>query len=53
MKCLLSIGVTDLHPVKLFVDPTVVLVSTRVEDAVIDRLDPEYRTRGSVNGESE
>lgn len=28
---------------KLFIDPTVVLVSTRCEEAVIERLDPERR----------
>lgn len=40
-------------PVKPYIDPTIILVSTRVDDAVIDRLDPELRSRGSVAGDSE
>jgi hypothetical protein len=34
--------------VRLFIDPTIVLVSMKIDDAVIDRFDPNYR-----NGESQ
>jgi DNA mismatch repair protein MSH5 len=38
--------------VKLFIDPTVVLVSTRCNEELINRLDPEMaNARGSVAGE--
>ena len=36
---------------KLFIDPTVLLVSTKCDEEVINRLDPEMRSlRGSVDG---
>lgn len=36
---------------KLFIDPTVVLISTRCNDEVVNRLDPEMRNaRASVDG---
>ncbi|RMY41467.1 hypothetical protein D0866_00587 [Hortaea werneckii] len=39
--------------VKLFVDPTVILVSTKCTEDVLDRLDPEMREqRASVDGRS-
>ena len=39
---------------KLFIDPTVILVSTKCNDEVIDRLDPELRNqRASVDGRSD
>jgi len=34
---------TNMKIVKLYNEPTVVLVSTRMEDAIIDRLDPDAR----------
>ena len=44
---------TDSSLVKLFVDPTVVLVSSRCDDEVFNRLDPEMRNpRASVDGRS-
>jgi DNA mismatch repair protein MSH5 len=36
--------------VKTFIDPTVVLVSTKIDDAVIDRFDPEARNSESTSG---
>ena len=38
----------DSTIVKLYIDPTVVLVSTRIDDAVVERLDPEAASRASV-----
>ena len=35
---------------KTFIDPTVILVSTKINDAVIDRFDPEARSGESVSG---
>ncbi|KAF1364822.1 mismatch repair protein 5 [Lizonia empirigonia] len=36
-----------------FIDPTVVLVSTKIDDIVIDRLDPKAKTGESVNGDAD
>ena len=36
---------------KLHVQPTVVLLSTKVDESVDAHLDPEGRSRGSVAGE--
>ncbi|KAI7088979.1 hypothetical protein KC356_g2889 [Hortaea werneckii] len=42
-----------VESLKLFVDPTVVLVSTKCSEDVLDRLDPEMRDqRASVDGRS-
>jgi DNA mismatch repair protein MSH5 len=42
---------TDTLVVKLFVEPTVVLVNTKCDDDVVGRLDPELRDpRASVDG---
>lgn len=38
----------DISPVKVFIEPTVVLVPTRVDDALLDQLDPELRARGTT-----
>lgn len=38
--------------VKVYIDPTVVLVSTKTDDAVIDRLDPDGRSGSSNSGDS-
>ena len=35
---------------KTFIDPTVILLSTKIDDAVIDRFDPEARSGESVSG---
>lgn len=37
--------------VKLRIEPTVMLLSVRVDDSVTGHLDPEGRVRGSVNGD--
>jgi len=40
--------------VRLFVNPTVILVPYRLDENIIDRLDPEHRARGSTSdGRSE
>ncbi|KAJ9647903.1 chaperone ATPase hsp78 [Coniosporium tulheliwenetii] len=46
-------GVDVVDALKPYIDPTIILVSTRVDDAVIDRLDPELRSRGSVAGDND
>lgn len=38
---------------KTYIDPTVVLVSTKIDDIVIDRLDPKTKTGESVNGDAD
>jgi DNA mismatch repair protein MSH5 len=38
---------------RVFIDPTVVLVSTKIDDAVIDRFDPEARSSGSMTAEND
>jgi len=39
-------------PVKLFINPTIILASTRADDNVINCLDPEAREQNSCNGSS-
>ena len=39
--------------VKTFIDPTVILVSTKIDDAVIDRFDPEAKSGGSVSSSND
>lgn len=44
---------TNITTVKLFIDPTVVLVSSKCGDEVFNRLDPEMRNpRASIDGRS-
>ncbi|KAF2832856.1 hypothetical protein CC86DRAFT_414515 [Ophiobolus disseminans] len=38
---------------RLFIDPTVILVSTKIDDTVVDRFDPEAKNGGSVSGVSD
>lgn len=38
---------------KIFVNPTVILVSTKIDDAVIDRLDPDARSGESISGNND
>ena len=38
---------------RLFIDPTVIVVSTKIDDAVIDRFDPEAKNGGSVSGDND
>ena len=40
---------TDYGSVKLHADPTVILLSMRVDESVDAQLDPERASRGSVN----
>lgn len=42
-----------LLAVRLSVEPTVILVSTKIDDSVIDRFDPENKNRGSVSGDND
>lgn len=52
-KCrLFQIFQSNLAVVRLYVDPTLILVSTKIDDTVIDRLDPEARNRDSISGNS-
>ncbi|KAK7535827.1 muts domain V-domain-containing protein [Phyllosticta citribraziliensis] len=46
-------GVDIVDALKLYIEPTVVLVSTRVDDAVFDKLDPERRRGSSVDGSND
>ncbi|KAL1634726.1 hypothetical protein SLS56_002128 [Neofusicoccum ribis] len=43
-------GLEAIDALKLYINPTVVLVSTKVDDAVLDRLDPERKSVGSIDG---
>ena len=38
-------------PVKLHIQPTVVILSMRVDETVEKHFDPDGRSRGSINGE--
>lgn len=38
---------------RTYIEPTVVLVSTRIDDAIIDRLDPDMRIRESTVDEQD
>ncbi|KAF2182192.1 hypothetical protein K469DRAFT_636979 [Zopfia rhizophila CBS 207.26] len=46
-------GVDVVDALKLYIDPTVILVSAKIDDAVIDKLDPEARSRGSRGGSND
>ncbi|KAF2495890.1 hypothetical protein BU16DRAFT_560749 [Lophium mytilinum] len=46
-------GVDVVDALKSFIEPTVVLVSARADDAVIDRLDPEARGSTSIDGSND
>lgn len=39
--------------VRVYIDPTVILVSTRIDDRVIDCLDPDFKSGGSVSGDND
>jgi DNA mismatch repair protein MSH5 len=39
--------------VKLFIDPTIILVSTKVDDSVIDRFDPESKSGDLLSGDND
>ena len=38
-------------PVKLHIQPTVVILPMRVDDSVEKHFDPDGRSRGSINGD--
>jgi DNA mismatch repair protein MSH5 len=42
-----------IEALRMFIDPTVILVSTKIDDAVIDRFDPEARNSGSVSRDND
>ncbi|KAF3049875.1 MutS protein msh5 [Didymella keratinophila] len=47
----IQIGDVDIvDTLKTFIDPTVILLSTKIDDAVIDRFDPEARSGDSASG---
>ncbi|KAF2145739.1 uncharacterized protein K452DRAFT_244048, partial [Aplosporella prunicola CBS 121167] len=43
-------GADMVDALKLYVDPTVILVPARIDETVLDKLDPEQRRYGSVDG---
>ncbi|KAI9670699.1 MAG: MutS protein msh5 [Alyxoria varia] len=43
-----NVEIVDM--LKLFIEPTMILVSSKADDAVLDHLDPGSRLRGSGNG---
>ncbi|KAH7095817.1 muts domain V-domain-containing protein [Paraphoma chrysanthemicola] len=50
----IAMGDVDVvDTLKTFIDPTVILVSTKIDDAVIDRFDPDARTSGSVSSDND
>lgn len=42
-----------IDALRMFIDPTVILVSTKIDDTVIDRFDPEARSGSSVSGDND
>lgn len=56
-KCLrppyLAFQLTNGRRVRLFIDPTIILVSTKIDDTVIDRFDPKSKNGGSVSGDND
>ncbi|KAF2632157.1 hypothetical protein BU25DRAFT_487709 [Macroventuria anomochaeta] len=50
----IQIGDDDIvDTLKTFIDPTVILVSTKIDDAVINRFDPEAKSGESVSGNND
>ncbi|ORY09079.1 mismatch repair protein 5 [Clohesyomyces aquaticus] len=43
-------GADIVNSLKAFIQPTVVLLSTKIDDEVIEKLDPENKSRGSGDG---
>jgi DNA mismatch repair protein MSH5 len=43
----------EYRAVKLFIDPTIILVSTKVDDSVIDRIDPEFKSGDLLSGDND
>lgn len=44
---------TDDDAVKLFINPTVILLSTKIDDKVIERIDPEAGSAESMSGDND
>jgi DNA mismatch repair protein MSH5 len=42
-----------IDTLRMFIDPTVILVSTKIDDSVIDRFDPEAWSGGSASGDND
>jgi hypothetical protein len=42
-----------IDALRMYIDPTVILVSTKIDDAVIERFDPEGRSGSSVSGDND
>ncbi|RAR08460.1 DNA mismatch repair protein MutS [Stemphylium lycopersici] len=46
-------GVDVVDALKTYIDPTVILVSTKIDDKVIDRFDPEASNGESMSGDND
>ena len=46
-------GPTKNDVVRTLIDPTVILVSTKIDDTVIDRFDPEAKKVGSASADND
>ncbi|KAF1835488.1 hypothetical protein BDW02DRAFT_495713 [Decorospora gaudefroyi] len=46
-------GADVVDTLRIFIDPTVILVSTKIDDTVIDRFDPEARSGESITGDND
>jgi DNA mismatch repair protein MSH5 len=50
----IQLGDVDVvDALRVFIDPTVILVSTKIDDTVIDRFDPDARGGQSVSGDND
>ena len=45
--------VDAVDALRMFIDPTIILVPTKIDDTVIDRFDPEARSSRSTSGETD
>jgi hypothetical protein len=49
----IQLGDVDVvDALRMFIDPTVILVSTKIDDTVIDRLDPDVKSGSSASGDN-
>ncbi|KAF1995853.1 hypothetical protein P154DRAFT_609734 [Amniculicola lignicola CBS 123094] len=46
-------GVDIVDALRTYIEPTVILVSSKVDDEVVDKLDPDTRSRGSETGSND
>jgi hypothetical protein len=50
----IQLGDVDVvDALRMFIDPTVVLVSTKIDDTVIDRFDPDAKSGGSLSRDND